>query len=453
MYHRRPIQSLLLAAGFSIQLFAAPAVLAINAGKPPLTGSVTTAGEPNWPLPPNVKQLKKRPKGVEIYQFDKSAIDNRAPLLMVHGLLGEYWDSFRWRKLANYLQTDPAFSKRYKIVFARYDTHAPMKEVSEAFEKEAIKVSDAFGGQPLNVVALSMGGNLLQNAMIDPAFDARVKSVLTLGTPFHGSPLFTSNWMEYSMLRHYHSPISRLDTALAYRLYFNRHKNLLSDLRWDNTDGFIPDVGPFKFYFPVPSQGDLTPKTTTNAVVANLNNVREVDKSKFTVYSGYLLNDFASMKSPNEFASILKLPYRVTFTLLPEHLGREHPVLRALNQHIARAIVNDPKVVKGDGARFAYGLNDGIAPITSSLFLPNSALEGLAVSDGNVQQLGKLVDVKRARLFRNIDHLTFIDDYHPLLASAELRDQLDPSEPPRGIFDWIKGDLLGVSELAEAKKP
>ena len=69
------------------------------------------------------------------------------------------------------------------------------------------------------VVALSMGGNLLQNAMIDPAFDSRVKSVLTLGTPFHGSPLFTSNWMEYSMLRHYHSPISRLDTALAYRLY------------------------------------------------------------------------------------------------------------------------------------------------------------------------------------------------------------------------------------------
>jgi pimeloyl-ACP methyl ester carboxylesterase len=452
MYHPSRFQSLLLAAGFSIQFFAAPFALASEAGKAPLTGAVAVAGEPNWPLPPNAKELKKRPKAVEIYQFDKTSIDNRAPLLMVHGLLGEYLETFRWRKLAIYLQSDPAFAKRYKIVFARYDTKAPMKEVSEAFEKEAIKVSDAFGGQPLNVVALSMGGNLLQNAMLDPAFDAHVKSVLTMGTPFHGSPLFTSNWMEYSMLRHYHSPISRLDTAFAYRMYFNRHKNLLSDLRWDNTDGFIPDVGNFKFYFPISSHGDLTPKTTANTVVAQLNQAHDVDKSKFTVYSGYLLNDFASMKSPNEFASILKLPYRVTFTLLPEHLGREHPVLRALNQHIARAIVSSPETVKADGARYAYGLNDGIAPITSSLFLPNSALDGLAVSDGNVQELRKLVDVKRARLFRNIDHLTFIDDYHPLLAAAELRDQLDPDEAPRPIFEWIKGDLLGVNELAEAKK-
>lgn len=424
--------------------------IASEAGNAALSGAVITTGEPSWPLAPNVKHIKKRPKGVEIYQFDKAPIGNRAPLLMVHGLLGEYWgDSFRWRKLASYLQNDPEFAKRYKIVFARYDTHAPLNDVVPAFRKEALKVSQAFGGQPLDVVALSMGGNVLQHAMAEPGFDQHVKRVLTLGTPFHGSPLFTSNWMEYSMLKHYRSPIARLDTALAYRLYFNKHKNLLADLRWDNNDGFIPDVGRFRFYFPMPSRGVLTPQSTANKVIAELNTDPDVDKSKFTVYSGYLLNDFATMKGPNEFASILKIPYRFTFTLVPEHFGREHPVLRALNQHIARAIVSSPSTVRAEGARYAYGLNDGIAPITSSLFLPTSKLEGLAVTDSNVQELRKIVDVKRARLFRNIDHLTFIDDYHPMLSSNELRDQLAPHEPARHIFEWIKGDLL-EEELATA---
>jgi pimeloyl-ACP methyl ester carboxylesterase len=449
MYHPRRFQTLLVSAVFSIQLLGGSLPALAESGKPPLAGAVTTLGDPAWSLPPVAKQVKKRPKSVEIYQFDKSPIDNRAPLLMVHGLLGEYWaDSFRWRKLATYLQNDPVFAKKYKIVFLRYDTKAPLQDVVPPFRKALEEVSSAFGGQPLNVVALSMGGNMMQMAMKDPTIDKRVKHVLTMGTPFHGSPLFSNKWMEYSMLRHYRSPISRLDTAFAYRMYFDRHKNLLSDLRWDNTDQFIPDVGNFRFYFPMPSHGDLTPSATANTYVASLNSDSDIDKSKFTVYGGYLLNDFATMKG-NDFASILKIPYKVTFTLVPEHFGREHPVLRALNQHIARAIVSSPQTLKADGTRYAYGLNDGITPITSAIFLPNSALPGLAVTDATVDSLRKFVDVKRARVFRNIDHLTFIDDYHPLRSPSELRDQLSPEEAAKPIFEWIKNDLMDAKAIAD----
>lgn len=434
MYHRKRFETLLLAVLFGLMVFSPVRASNDIAVKPAMSGVVAKSGDSSWPLPPTSKLLKKRPQGIEIYQFDTSPIGNRAPLLMIHGLLGEYWDCFRWRKLSSHLKSDPQFDQRYKILFARYDTHLPLKDVVPQFRKVALEVSNASGGQPLNVVALSMGGNVVQEAMTDQTFDKRIKSVMTLGTPFHGSPLFTSNWMEYSMLKHYRSPISRLDTALPYKLYFNRHKNLLADLRWDNTDGLIPDVGNFKYLFPLFVRGTLSPSGTSNTDIAQLNNELSVDKSKFTVYGGYLLNDYAKKKGPNEFASVLKIPYNVTFTLVPEHFGREHPVLRALNQHIARAITVSDK--------YAYGMNDGIAPVTSSLFLPNAALQKLSISDGNLANLVEVLDVKRARLFRNIDHLTFIDDYHPFGAASLLKDELAPTAGTRSIFDWIKSDLL-----------
>jgi hypothetical protein len=419
---------------------APPSIAVTEARKQPLTGALSVSQHPEWPLPPNVKQLKKHPNGVELYQFDTTPVGNRAPLLMVHGLLGEYWDTFRWRKLLTHLQKDPAFTSRYKVILARYDTHAQLKDVVPSFKEQALKVSEAFGGQPLSVVALSLGGNVVQDAMRDAAFEKHVKSVMTFGTPFHGSPLFTTNWMEYSMLRHYHSPVSRLDTALPYRLYFNRHKNLVSDLRWDNTDRMIPDVGKFRFFFPLATRGVLSGPSTGNQTVADWNKPGEVDKSKFTVYAGYLLTDYADNKSPNEIKQILKVPYRFTFTLLPEHLGREHPVLRALNLHIARAITSQAHAA--GPIKYAYGLNDGIAPLVSSLYLPSERLPGLVVSPANLSSLKELADVKRARVFKNIDHLTFIDDYHPLGASEILRDELNTSESAKPIFDWIKQDLL-----------
>lgn len=442
MYHRTIFQTLLLSILLGALAFVPPPNALGESANPPLSAVLTISGGPDWPLPPTVKQLKKRPVGVEIFQFDKTPIGNRAPLLMVHGLLGEYWDTFRWRKLLNHLQSDSEFVARYKIVLARYDSHLPLTDVIPAFREAAIKVSDAFGGKPLQVVALSMGGNVVRDAMLDTKFDKRVKSVLTMGTPFHGSPLFTSNWMEYSMMKHYHSPLSRIDTALPYRLYFNRHKNLLADLHWDNSDKMIPDVGKFRYYFPMPSSGTLSAASTANTGVFKFNQPNEVDKSKFTVYSGFLLSDYALPKPPNELASLIKVPYRFTVTLLPEHLGREHPVLRALNEHIARAITTDNDQKKPIGPKYTYGLNDGIAPIVSSLYLPNASLVGLAVTQTNLLDLNKVIDVKRARLFKNIDHLTFIDDYHPLGAPESVKDELDPSASALPIFDWIKADLL-----------
>ena len=131
-------------------------------------------------------------------------------------------------------------------------------------------------------------------------------------------------------------------------------------------------------------------------------------------------------------------PYRFLTTTIPEHLAREHPVLRVLNRQIAAAIIKEPR----DNS-FIYALNDGITPLTSALFLPNNVLSsGVIAHHPHVLELKKHVDVGKARVFANIDHLSFIDNYRPFLYSHLLRDELAPEEGKKTVFAWIHDDLM-----------
>jgi hypothetical protein len=365
---------------------------------------------------------------------------------MVHGLLGEYWKGFRWEKLATYLNADPEFKSKYKIFMARYNTHSPLGKVIPGMDNAVTKLSQSIGNSRVTIIALSMGGNVVEQSLQNPQVNKVVDRVMTMGTPFHGSPLFTSDWMEYSMIRHYRTPISRVDTILPYQLYFDRHKNLLADLKWDNTDSLIPTVGNFKTYFPYKISGDLSPAASGNPAIVDLNKACAVDKSKFIVYGGYLLNDYAFNRRLNPILWAVKFPAWFTGTTLPEHVGREHAVLRELNKHIAQVIPNNK-----DNARrgYAYGLNDGIAPLSSSLYLPDHAMSPVAFTpDTAVESLKSQIDVRKARAFGGIDHLSFIDGYRPRGAKALLKDELSPGEKERSIFAWILDDLKSTAPAA-----
>lgn len=78
----------------------------------------------------------------------------------------------------------------------------------------------------------------------------------------------------------------------------------------------------------------------------------------------------------------------------------------------------------------------------SALCLPNSVVGSVPLSkESDIAAIKPLTDVRTARVFRNIDHLTFIDGYKPLRGTHNLKDQLNPSEGPHKIFDWIALDL------------
>jgi hypothetical protein len=54
-------------------------------------------------------------------------------------------------------------------------------------------------------------------------------------------------------------------------------------------------------------------------------------------------------------------------------------------------------------------------------------------------------------VFRQIDHITFVDGYRPHGYSDELRDELAPELGSRTIFDWMLVDLMDKeSKLARS---
>ncbi|HEY9790065.1 MAG TPA: hypothetical protein V6D22_06695 [Candidatus Obscuribacterales bacterium] len=393
-----------------------------------------------FPLATNVKDFKTRPSNVDIYTFDDHPLGNRQPLLMVHGMRGEFWsDCFRWQKLCRFLSRNSDFSARYKIFFARYDSYAPLPKLTLQLQSAIAHLSDAAQQRPISIIALSMGGNIVVDAMTDAATDARINRVVTLGTPFHGSPLFTSGWMQYSMMKWHMTPLTQLDSCLPYEIYFGKHENLLTDLHWDNSDSMLPSVNKYRMWFHPTRVLSLDPQTTANQAVLKINDSK-LNRSKFTVYGGYLNNEIALEGKQGLLSSLLESPVWFSRTVVPEHLGNEHAVLRYLNREMAHAIVADA-ADQQTGA--AYGLNDGITPLSSSLFLPAGSMNKVSIrTQDEVSKLKGLVDVHRARVFANIDHLTFIDEYRPGGAGSELRDELSADAKSKPMFKWILDDLL-----------
>jgi hypothetical protein len=97
-------------------------------------------------------------------------------------------------------------------------------------------------------------------------------------------------------------------------------------------------------------------------------------------------------------------------------------------------------------------LNDGITPVTSAIFLPpNVAREQYIARETDFEKVRGRVDVRQARVFRNVDHLTFIDGVRPVntiinATSGVIRDELNPQDGQKDIFDWILGDILSLDQ-------
>ncbi len=404
--------------------------------------TVAVAASDSYPVLPAPSKLGKRPTQPTIYQLDNVPLSGRHPLLLVHGLRGEYRGDFRWGKVIKRFCTYPDFNRNYKIYLARYDSTSPLSKTLPDFKKAVLGLRDACGGQQVSIMALSLGGSLVGEAMQDPDVDEAVRLVFALATPFHGSPLFCADWFQFSLYKNLSYPWTRIDHSLAYRLYFDRNQNLLNDLRWDNSDKFIPTVGNFHSHMPFGPSGDLTVSRDANVRLAGLNTNRKVNKNKFITYAGYLLNPYLLPTIKRQLEITILAPYTFITVMLPAHLAREHPVLTMLNHEISR-VIPDADAPHVANYPHVYALNDGITPVNSALFLPPEACKNHPLSgEAEILKVKDQVDVRLARVFRNIDHLTFVDGYRPNYGSHLLRDELNPEDGRRTIFDWMLSDLM-----------
>ena len=363
---------------------------------------------------------------MEIYQYDNSPLGDRKPLLLIHGLIGEFHPLFRWGQLAKYLSQNQAFQQQYKIYLVRYNTHSSLKEITEAFKHKLHDLAPAGG---LTIVAISMSGTIVRNAMRDPTVEQSIARVVTLGAFFRGSPLFCSDWMQQSIRKRHLSPLCRIQRSLGYKIYFAHHKNLLRSYGWDNVDGQMPAVTAASLSR-MRAHGE---EASSQLVTAT----PQPGDDKFVVYAGFLHNQYTPPRR-SAAHSFLISPLTFLWTTLPANLGREHQALRFLNNLIAGAIPS-----RADDSSIIYPLNDGISPISSSLLLSDDFVAHSAIrNQADIESIGTHSKAKRARLFESVDHLTFIEAQRPIGSAEAVADLLSPTDKPRSMFAWILKDLL-----------
>jgi hypothetical protein len=460
MYHRHKNFSI-KSKSFAIALLSAINLLTCGAAQaqeadrgllttlaPPLSGNVNFV-QSEFPKPPKGRVLKKKPEQISLFEWDKTPLGSRAPFLLVHGLRGEYYPNFRWEKVVKRFVNNSDFSSQYKVYFLRYDSTAREEKIVPQFRQAIATLSRTANQRPITIMALSIGGNLVYEGMLDKETDQRIRLAMTLGTPFHGSPLFNQDWIQYSVYKNFAMPWTHVDHSLAFRLYFNRNPNLLQDFNWDDVDNSIPDAGHFRSWLPLGPHGNLIAKEEQNTRLLALNNNSTFDKKKLIAYSCYLVNPYMESEARRVIQSAVLAPV-VLFTMkLPAHLAREHAVLNLLNSEIG-SVVSSKEAIARAGTRFPYQLNDGIAPVASALFLPDNALQSKAIAkERDLPTIKAAADVRIARVFRNADHLTFIDGFRPMHTKSLLRDELNPESGTRNIFDWMLTDLLQTREPAE----
>jgi hypothetical protein len=425
--------------------FASPSCVTTQQDVGTKTGLVSQSLSDRFDSLPAGKILKQRPNDVKIYEYDREPLGDRAPFLMVHGLRGEYYPYFRWQKVAERLNKSKDFATRYKIYLLRYSTLDRIDSVLPKF-KEALNGLYLAGKQrPISLMALSMGGNISFEASQDKAVDDKIRMIFTMGTPFHGSPLFAKEWMSYTVYKRLSWPWSRIDHNLAFKLYFRKNPNLQKDLTWDNSDEAIPEVGKFWSKMPFGPSGRLTISDTTNFRLAKINEAAP-NKHKLITYGGYISSPYLSQGAKRYIERAFMYPYFLVSSTVPAHFAREHPVLGILNREITNVQVTK-QMAKQAGTPFVYALNDGITPVSSAIFLPKAVAQTqLLGRELDLEKVRDKVDVGLARCFRNIDHLTFIDGVRPVnpiiaLVNPLVRDELNPKDGQKEIFDWIVGDI------------
>lgn len=392
----------------------------------------------SFPILPPELLIKHKPGSLEIYQENNSPLNGRRALLMIHGGGGEFKTQMRWDRVLTAFDKDPVFRKTFKVFFLRYDSSDALgDEIEQA--KTLIPKLAAEVGEPVTVLALSMGGNIIGGALADPAVSNAVDRALCMGTPFHGSPLFSADWYQYSLYKHKFGPVTRLIDTLDYKFYFGKHRNYQRDLKWDNLDEGIPNVGAFKGITKAGPSGDLTPERDAGQLLRQVNKT-DINKGKIIAYAGYLLNaDIISTTAKHKIETYALAPYRFLTVRMPAQLGREQSALKVLSTKIGKVQAVDEEGVSV--RRFA--LNDGITPVPSALFLaPHAVRKYPILKESDLKHLIPHVDVRLGRVFRDIDHVTFVEGVPPHGGSKLMQDELHPEDGSHTIFEWMLDELL-----------
>lgn len=368
-----------------------------------------------------------------LYAFDESELDVRTPVVLVPGRAQEFQRNSWWHKFNQATEAHSTFNDTYKLYVYLYNSNAEL-QVQSAELMQGIRRH--FGHLPAEqkivLVSYSLGGNITRLAMEDKEVLQRTETVFGLAVPYHGSPVFNPEW--FTRYIKPYSPIRKFWDLILYRTYMSDKVNLMRHLHWNNFDGSLPQ---FEESAPATAQSMLIEAFREKTSVPAF-------KEKLVIYASYLdnpfLNEEAETQGPTGLPAVIlsktkAFNKKLVNSVLPYYGVSAHSALEYTNLLLSNLSTYTPQFPEGKQINL-YRLNDGVIPMSSMLYLPASTTPYV----GDLEELVRQADVRRVRVFKNIDHLD-IGEYRGNRNRLIAPDELAPKDGERTPIEWVLFDL------------
>ncbi len=369
-----------------------------------------------------------------IYTLDDAPLGARIPVVLVPGRAEEFQWTVWWKVFRNKALQDAQFAAHYKLYIYLYDSQRSIQYESQKFSNALHQGFDALpDDRQLLLVGYSLGGMIAKEAMEQSDIYSKVNTLFAVSVPFHGSPLLTPKWFVKNMRPRNHSPIRKIWDRLIYLTYMFNKTNLTRGLKWDNFDDSQPGsnrTGPLEMV----AGEDFT---ETNDPMAH-----EI-KDKLVIYGSYLENPYTrpqmktqfNLKFPAILGTVSAVPNGLIDTVLPSYIVSVHALLNFMNLELSNIPTYSPKSAKGENQHL-YRYNDGALPLSSVLYLPPRE----TAYEEDLNGLVKAIDVPRARIFSNLDHID-LGEFHRSQKDLTKPDILHPTEGKHTPIEWVLKDL------------
>jgi hypothetical protein len=428
---------------FGSTAFAQPASLvevASTAATSPETISSTVEPLVPWLF------SRKRQHLNHLYQFDETPLAGRQPLIVIPGRSQEGQGNPWWKKLAKAIEKNPSIQKQYKFYVFLYDSTEPLSILSLEFAQELDYFTKHLpkNSPKMVVFSYSLGGLIARDTLIEnPALFEKTQTIFGMAVPYHGSLLFDKSWFDQFFKNP--SPLRNLSDKMAYQAFMFGRDNLVQDMGWRNFDGSIPNPKVTKFWHKAPKHSSLAetkPMIDLPAPKYRSTDARvQAFKKRLVVYTSYIENAYTkTRKKRRPFLAttsdgLIHVPANLLGTVLPVYGYTVHGAMSYMNWQIANIPTYTPKA-QWAGLQHLYRFNDGVIPLSSSLYLPERNTpynEPLAGFSGNY-------DGCFARVFYDVDH---VDLAHYRWPEGHLvtSDIFHAEEGERKPMAWLFYDL------------
>jgi len=350
---------------------------------------------------------------------DDTPLNHRIPLILVHGINPKEGQLYNWRHYVDAFMADPGFVRRYKIYLFHFAPRQSIPENSQLLLQTLNTFSATLpDGPPMRIVALSLGGNLVQAIAHQPVITGHVDRIITLAAPFHGTPLADPPWI---LAEHPAWTPSGIADRFVYRTARKMFPTFAHDYGWDNFDGVLPPA-------------DAGSESISVSV-------RPASPQWMTYGSFFSTNPDAQIWLARQMglpAAFLEAPKPLR---RPHGLLNKHRLMIHAQEAMAGLTLSGTGKSRNNSGFSAMVFNDGVGPVASALWLKTDAPLSEALKALGSNPAG-------VRMFAGLDHADWVEGTfryktkESQAGSPQVRDWLHPDEPPRTVFGWVLHDLM-----------